>query len=71
MIPTRGQNEDRASGSIADAVHGLWRSLVAHLTGGQGVAGSNPVSPTITGVAPAITTDRALREERAAGQPGR
>ena len=26
--------------------HGLWRSLVAHLTGGQGVAGSNPVSPT-------------------------
>jgi hypothetical protein len=28
------------------ASHGLWRSLVAHLTGGQGVAGSNPVSPT-------------------------
>src|SRR5215218_4217056 len=28
-------------------VRGLWRSLVAHLTGGQGVAGSNPVSPTI------------------------
>ena len=26
--------------------HGLWRSLVAHLTGGQGVAGSNPVIPT-------------------------
>ena len=25
---------------------GLWRSLVAHLTGGQGVAGSNPVNPT-------------------------
>lgn len=25
---------------------GLWRSLVAHLTGGEGVAGSNPVSPT-------------------------
>jgi hypothetical protein len=25
---------------------GLWRSVVAHLTGGQGVAGSNPVSPT-------------------------
>ena len=24
----------------------LWRSLVAHLTGGQVVAGSNPVSPT-------------------------
>ena len=29
---------------------GLWRSLVAHLTGGQGVAGSNPVSPTINDV---------------------
>ena len=28
---------------------GLWRSLVAHLTGGQGVAGSNPVSPTKSG----------------------
>jgi hypothetical protein len=26
--------------------HGLWRSLVAHLTGGQGVVGSNPASPT-------------------------
>ena len=25
---------------------GLWRSLVAHLTGGQGVVGSNPASPT-------------------------
>ena len=24
----------------------MWRSLVAHLTGGQGVAGSNPVHPT-------------------------
>ena len=30
---------------IAD-IFGLWRSLVAHLTGGQGVAGSNPVNPT-------------------------
>jgi hypothetical protein len=28
--------------------HGLWRSLVAHYTGGVGVAGSNPVSPTAT-----------------------
>ena len=26
--------------------NGTWRSLVAHLTGGQGVAGSNPVNPT-------------------------
>ena len=26
---------------------GAWRSLVAHLTGGQGVVGSNPAAPTI------------------------
>ena len=26
---------------------GLWRSLVAHLTGGQGVVGSHPASPTV------------------------
>ena len=32
--------------ATATAGIGLWRSLVAHLTGGQGVAGSNPVSPT-------------------------
>src|SRR5665647_988068 len=25
----------------------MWRSLVAHLTGGQGAAGSNPVIPTV------------------------
>ena len=25
---------------------GAWRSLVAHLTGGQGVVGSNPAAPT-------------------------
>ena len=25
---------------------GIWRSLVAHLTGGQGAAGSNPAIPT-------------------------
>ena len=25
---------------------GTWRSLVAHLTGGQGVVGSNPAAPT-------------------------
>ena len=32
------------------AIHnfGLWRSLVAHLAGGQGVVGSNPASPTMT-----------------------
>ena len=28
---------------------GTWRSLVAHLTGGQGVVGSNPAVPTTTG----------------------
>jgi hypothetical protein len=26
--------------------HGLWRSLAAHLLWEQGVAGSNPASPT-------------------------
>src|ERR1700722_7526260 len=31
---------------MIQAATGLWRSLVAHLTGGQVVAGSNPVSPT-------------------------
>lgn len=25
----------------------MWRSMVAHFTGGEGVAGSNPVIPTI------------------------
>ena len=25
----------------------MWRSLVAHFAGGEGVAGSNPVIPTI------------------------
>ena len=35
-------------GSDWCGARGLWRSLVAHLTGGQGVAGSNPVSPTAT-----------------------
>ncbi len=34
-----------------EGVAGTWRSLVAHLTGGQGVAGSNPVVPTNTGPA--------------------
>ena len=29
-----------------DAVVGEWRSLVAHVHGVHGVAGSNPVSPT-------------------------
>ena len=27
--------------------HGMWRSLVAHLFWEQGVAGSNPVIPTL------------------------
>ena len=32
---------------LSQTVDGLWRSLVAHLTGGQGVVGSNPASPTM------------------------
>ncbi len=30
--------------------NGAWRSLVARLTGGQEVAGSNPVAPTMSNV---------------------
>src|SRR5690625_1133715 len=37
----------RSVSRTTTAYHGLWRSLVAHLTGGQGVVGSNPASPTI------------------------
>src|SRR5690349_3089416 len=40
---------DKVSTLPRGGSHGLWRSLVAHLTGGQGVAGSNPVSPTTEG----------------------
>ena len=43
---------------------GLWRSLVAHLTGGQGVAGSNPVSPTNC-LAGSIHSARLILSERA------
>ena len=39
-VPARG----RCSGEHGQ--NGLWRSLVAHLTGGQGVASSNLASPT-------------------------
>ena len=49
----RAEADSGVSGSLrycalrpAGRGFGLWRSLVAHLTGGQGVAGSNPVSPT-------------------------
>src|SRR3954451_10603971 len=35
-----------------DGPAGTWRSLVAHLTGGQGVAGSNPVVPTVASRSP-------------------
>ena len=38
----------RPSWPAIDPPLGAWRSLVAHLTGGQGVAGSNPVAPTIS-----------------------
>ena len=51
---------------------GMWRSLVAHLTGGQGVAGSNPVIPTTssfwgcTRVSPrkSLNTSSSLRRSR-------
>ena len=37
---------ESSEGSTRILFVGMWRSLVAHLTGGQGVAGSNPVIPT-------------------------
>ena len=37
---------DIGKNTLIFARFGMWRSLVAHLTGGQGVAGSNPVIPT-------------------------
>src|SRR5207302_9099039 len=46
--------------------HGLWRSLVAHLTGGQGVAGSNPVSPTFRSRSRPVAWPRRLRAVSAA-----
>jgi hypothetical protein len=53
--------------------HGLWRSLVAHLTGGQGVASSNLVSPTarapITHVSGASVLAGAARSSRTCGLP--
>ena len=36
----------KAANILIRKANGWWRSLVAHLTGGQGVAGSNPVHPT-------------------------
>ncbi len=39
--------EASESATTRGPIFGTWRSLVAHLTGGQGVAGSNPVVPTV------------------------
>ena len=45
----RGQGEGRRGIVYAfEGFVGAWRSLVAHLTGGQEVIGSNPVAPTST-----------------------
>lgn len=45
-VPAR-LKRDTITSAITHMHFGWWRSLVAHLTGGQGVAGSNPVHPTI------------------------
>src|SRR5674476_640322 len=42
----------------------MWRSLVAHLTGGQGVAGSNPVIPTVFSQVSTGETSRSLAVAR-------
>ena len=39
-------NEGLQHGAFNESDVGAWRSLVAHLHGVQGVAGSNPVAPT-------------------------
>ena len=51
--PRWGRAGRRADGANGDWMscrllrgNGTWRSLAAHLTGGQGVAGSNPAVPT-------------------------
>ncbi len=47
---------------------GAWRSPVAHLTGGQGVAGSNPVAPTnflLARIASVLGSARCSRRELA------
>src|SRR5690554_628160 len=36
-----------STGPFEESDVGAWRSLVAHLHGVQGVAGSNPVAPTL------------------------
>ena len=41
----------------------MWRSLVAHLTGGQGVAGSNPVIPTNLANLERVAQNRRFRAE--------
>ena len=47
---SRGEERLPRSGTLLGLAplerHGTWRSLVAHLTGGQGVVGSNPAVPT-------------------------
>ncbi len=45
-VPAR-LKRDTITSAITHMHFGWWRSLVAHLTGGQGVAGSNPVHPTM------------------------
>jgi hypothetical protein len=62
-----------ATGSSADELafplFGTWRSPVAHLTGGQGVAGSNPAVPTFgpesrSGSGPSLCVPDENRRER-------
>src|SRR6187401_2752017 len=67
----RGAHDDRVVlGSCPLAGIGMWRSLVAHLTGGQGVAGSNPVIPTEKSREPKGSRDFFVRG-RNASSPGR
>src|SRR6266496_531871 len=52
--------------AVGAVQHGTWPSLVGHLTGGQGVAGSNPAVPT--GFSNSCTTSTAAKYSSATGQ---
>src|ERR1700736_6303336 len=55
VAPVRCQPPCALSSSGPASTDGTWPSLVGHLTGGQGVAGSNPAVPTVFRTLVALT----------------
>lgn len=43
---SQGERNDDHSVASSEKIYGVWRSLVARLSGGQEVVGSNPATPT-------------------------